>query len=608
MMDTSQQSSSRSGNDYSATLIGTVSELRMELQRTMTEIQTTKDQNRSLQANNQGIKEELLDTRKKYSEAYENYMATVIEKLEAERQNEAFMDRLKKQLLEKTNDFDLMRDKNSPQDIDTIRIKVQEELEIPHRERIMKTQNELQDQKSRSYELKRAFDVLKTDYEVMFKSHQREIGALKEQHEQVETKQREEMTKMYEREISPEKDEQMIRAQNAQLNELKHIAEKLREEVRVIRLSKDDLFHTLEQLEASKEESLLQLRVRVATADSDRLAAEHRLVNLTNEQERKESTFRTVKHEGEQLSYHIEELKKQLYEADVRFASQATDHSIDIQGLKQHSETDIQDLEIQVAQLQGKVQDREELLRRAQRMTTEIQLRNESIESEMRKSFQTRAEDLSKRLSVVEIELAEEKSSKKVNEYQSKQVVDELGVELEVQRSEGARLQREKEIIHQKLRDLEMRGTEDKKASSITRKENIICIGNMDKIVKESKIRINELEAKVFKAKSADLENQYLSQSLQGNISTLKSEQSALIEIMRSEMKIKLNDMEKLYIEKLEKIKENTREALDKERKRAEGYKSKAIDAQKRGKALSETALAAAAGSYGIDYMGVSQK
>jgi hypothetical protein len=73
----------------------------------------------------------------------------------------------------------------------------------------MKTQNELQDQKSRSYELKRAFDVLKTDYEVMFKSHQREIGALKEQHEQVETKQREEMTKMYEREISPEKDEQV---------------------------------------------------------------------------------------------------------------------------------------------------------------------------------------------------------------------------------------------------------------------------------------------------------------------------------------------------------------------------------------------------------------
>jgi hypothetical protein len=43
-------------------------------------------------------------------------------------------------------------------------------------------------------------------------------------------------------------------------------------------------------------------------------------------------------------------------------------------------------------------------------------------------------------------------------------------------------------------------------------------IGNMDKIVKESKIRINELESAVFKAKSIELENQYLSQSLQGDI------------------------------------------------------------------------------------------
>lgn len=48
--------------------------------------------------------------------------------------------------------------------------------------------------------------------------------------------------------------------------------------------------------------------------------------------------------------------------------------------------------------------------------------------TEMRKSFQTRAEDLSKRLSSLEIELADERSTKKVNEYQSKQVIDELGM------------------------------------------------------------------------------------------------------------------------------------------------------------------------------------
>jgi hypothetical protein len=41
------------------------------------------------------------------------------------------------------------------------------------------------------------------------------------------------------------------------------------------------------------------------------------------------------------------------------------------------------------------------------------------------------------------------------------------------------RLQREKDVIHQKLRDLEMKSNEDKKISSQTRKENIICIGNI---------------------------------------------------------------------------------------------------------------------------------
>ena len=137
-MDQSTSSSSgrSAGGDYPATLIGTVAELRMELQRTMAEIHAIKEQNRLLKSNNQGIKDELLETRKKYAEAYENYMSTVTEKLEAESQNEAFMERLKRQLNEKTKEFDLLRDKNSPQDIDTIRIKVQEELEIPHREKL----------------------------------------------------------------------------------------------------------------------------------------------------------------------------------------------------------------------------------------------------------------------------------------------------------------------------------------------------------------------------------------------------------------------------------------------------------------------------------------
>lgn len=346
-MDNSQQSSSRSGNDYSSTLIGTVSELRMELQRTMVEIQSVKEQNRALLSNNQAIKDDLLDTRKNYSEAYENYMATVTEKLEAERQNEAFMERLKKQLFEKTKEFDLMRDKNSPQDIDTIRIKVQEELEIPHREKVMMIQNELQDQKSRTYDMKRQYDVLKTDFEVMLKSSQREVSSLKDQHEQVERRHRDEMIRMQDREISPEKDEITIRTQSAQLSELKYISEKLKEEVRVMRQIKDDTAHALEQSESKKEEICIQLRAKATIAEADRLSMEHRLLNSVSEIERKEASLRSSKLEIEQLTYHSDELQKQLHDAEVRLARTTADYTSDVQGNKLHYESELQELEQQ---------------------------------------------------------------------------------------------------------------------------------------------------------------------------------------------------------------------------------------------------------------------
>ena len=350
-MDSFNSSSSRSGNDYSSTLIGTVSELRMELQRTMIEIQSVKDQNRALMSNNQIIKDELLDTRRNYSEAYENYMATVTEKLEAERQNEAFMDRLKRQLLEKTKEFDLMRDKNSPQDIDTIRIKVQEELEIPHREKVMKIQNELQDQKSRTYEMKRQFDVLKTDFEVMLKSSQREVASLKDQYDQVERRHRDEMMRMQDKEMSPEKDEQTIRMQSAQLNEYKHIAEKLKEEVRVMRQIKDDAVFALDQSEANREESCVQLRARANIAESDRLALEHRLLNSASEIERKETALRSTKLEVEQLTYQLDEAKRQLSEVEARLIRAAADNACESQSTKAQYDIEMQELEQQLSQV-----------------------------------------------------------------------------------------------------------------------------------------------------------------------------------------------------------------------------------------------------------------
>ena len=70
-------------------------------------------------------------------------MQTVAEKLEAERQYETFIERVKIQLVEKTRDFELLREKLIPHDIDQLRIKVQEELELQHKQQLQSMEHEL---------------------------------------------------------------------------------------------------------------------------------------------------------------------------------------------------------------------------------------------------------------------------------------------------------------------------------------------------------------------------------------------------------------------------------------------------------------------------------
>lgn len=199
-------------------------------------------------------------------------------------------------------------------------------------------------------------------------------------------------------------------------------------------------------------------------------------------------------------------------------------------------------------------------------MTTEIQLRAETVEADVRKSSQIRIQELNKRISALEVELAEEKNVRKINEYGGKQTLSELTIEFEVQRSELTRIVREKDALHEKFRDVDGKYEAEKKQLIHYRKETTANIVAMDKTIKENKLKMAELEGRILKIRSVELDNQYKSQMLLTNIETLKKEQLATVDAMRKDTQMREANMEKTYVEKLEKIKENTREALDKVR------------------------------------------
>jgi hypothetical protein len=155
-------------------------------------------------------------------------MATVTEKLDMQRTSNSLVEKIRRQLLEKTKEFEALRERSLPQDIDTLRIKVQEELEIPHREKIMRMQAEVQEQRNKYYAMKREMENWKTECETINRFNTREIAALKEVHEQVQKKLRDEISRLHDREIPQERDETIIRQQMADIQELKHLVQKVR--------------------------------------------------------------------------------------------------------------------------------------------------------------------------------------------------------------------------------------------------------------------------------------------------------------------------------------------------------------------------------------------
>ena len=175
-----------------------------------------------------------------------------------------------------------------------------------------------------------------------------------------------------------------------------------------------------------------------------------------------------------------------------------------------------------------------------------------------------RTQELNKRLAGLEIELAEEKNSRKIAEYHSKQSAEELSAEFEVQRSELTRITREKDVLHEKVRDLEGRYESDRKLAATYRKEATATNNILEKQVKEMKVKISEFEAKILHAKSVELDHQFAAQMLKANVESLKADNAATADALERDSHKRAADLEKTFIEKLERIKENTREALEK--------------------------------------------
>lgn len=587
----SSQSFSHSSQHYS-TLLGTVAELRADLERTMGKMKSLEDQNSHLTVNYQAIKEELIATRQKYSEVKDSYMQTATEKIEEARQHEAFIDRIKAELDEKTREFEAIRHKLIPQDIDQLRIKVQEELQIQHKQEIKGMEEELEKQRTIYFAAKRDFDRKKAEFEITQQNQHRELEALRTEREEVEKDLRDQLVKSKEMPLIQITGEELIQSYKAKITELNHLSELSKEECRKISYEKEELKLSIEQKRVLAEETLLQLKSRITLIEADKAGLEERLSRYTSEAESKDSQIRSLKSALDDANNKLSDSIKTQHEAEKSLSSAKEEYNKDIEFLRNTFEAEKTALVEALEQATTRLTEREEIVRQSQRETSEMQIRAQSVEGELRRAHHTQLQEARKKYASVENDLADTKTTLKAVESQLVENDKHFKFEIDSLKSEVSRYKREKDVLHAKLRELETILDSEKRKSSAVKYESESKSSSHETRLREAKTMIASLESKLALALEREMETQAALRILKDK-QTLNEyklvEQAEHINALKREFKTQIEDeIAPAYKEKIEALKKKLKMELAREKKRAEAYKSKAIEAHNRGKSLSE--------------------
>ena len=588
-MENSPDVNSSNSSSHYGSLLSTISQLRSDLERTVVKMTALDEQNHTLQNNYERVKEELVDTRQKYNEARENYMSTAAEKLEAQRKSEAFIENIKYQLAEKTKEFEQHRDKYTPQDIEYIRIQVQEELEVGHKQKVQSLESELEKQKEQFFSSRRELERSKMEFETVSQNQKREMQSQRDDMDATIQSLRRQISDLQLKEYQPEKDDQ-LRNLRVRVHELEEMAKCAQDEISELRKERDTAVHNAEVSRSRHEEAYLELRGKLALCESDKQASENRLSTCQNSLISTEAQLRAKRQNVDDMERQMRQAKTLLEERELSYKSQLQRATDDASKLQVVYNADREEMKHTIETLEGRLVEREEVVRRCQRDMAAIQLRTEGLLAEQRKSYQQQLLESRQRVDMLELAALENAEAKKLHDSQHSQALDQSQLETNTLRSDLARLQREKELVHGQLRSVEQKYTSEKQKCVEIKRAN-------EEIQRSLKVRLKTLESERNLAAKQVLTSQRTIEELKSTIQKINAAHEKQIESIQLEDENRYEELGKTYRQKLEHMKHKVKKAVHKERKRGDAYKDHALLAQKREKALQGAAMAAATSS-----------
>lgn len=163
-----------------ATLMQTVESLQADLQQTITTCHGLREANTQLEKNYETCKRELLRQRDKFASTRSQLIEATKAKIEADRSTEGIVRKWKAQLDERTKELDALQAKLVPQDLDMLRIQIQEELELPHQQKIAELEAQGQAFQQMFFNVRRELERNKTEFEQFAQYQASERAAVEE--------------------------------------------------------------------------------------------------------------------------------------------------------------------------------------------------------------------------------------------------------------------------------------------------------------------------------------------------------------------------------------------------------------------------------------------
>jgi chromosome segregation ATPase len=197
-------------------------------------------------------------------------------------------------------------------------------------------------------------------------------------------------------------------------------------------------------------------------------------------------------------------------------------------------------------------------------------------------------------LKQIEVEVAELKNNLKRTESDAASKEEQARAELDALRGELAKCRRDKDTALGKLREQEQATEASKRKLTQAHQDSLSKIQGLESSLREAHSKLASAESKLASSRESYREAQdalAASKAANARLEQRHAEHQSEVEALKRDFARQVESIAPSYREQSEKYVKRMTLALNKEKKRAEAYKTKALEAHSKVKTLSETLI-----------------